>query len=118
MKSQKSNERACDYNFILSFVFLILLFAFIGFQNNTKRLPFYHYPSGLIVNIGDGNKAHWGNSVVREDLEKFDSIIDFSNIETFRLHIKDTEGNIYEEDFKLTTIRKTDVLGVFFLIYF
>ncbi|MGE8721133.1 PP2C family protein-serine/threonine phosphatase [Leptospira terpstrae] len=94
--------------------FLILLFAFIGFQNNTKRLPFYHYPSGLIVNIGDGNKAHWGNSVVREDLEKFDSIVDFSNIETFRLHIKDTKGNIYEEDFKLTTIRKTDVLGVFF----
>lgn len=94
--------------------FLILLFAFIGFQNNTKRLPFYHYPSGLIVNIGEGNRAHWGNSVIQEDLEKFESIADFSDTDSIRLHIKDTNGNIYEEVFKLTTIRKTDVLGVFF----
>ncbi|MCG6140262.1 PP2C family protein-serine/threonine phosphatase [Leptospira mtsangambouensis] len=94
--------------------FLILLFSFIGFQNNAKRLPFFHYPSGLIVNIGEGNRAHWGNSVLQEDLEKFESITDFSNIDSFPLHIKDHKGEIYEENFKLTTLRKTDVLGVFF----
>ncbi|TGL86825.1 serine/threonine protein phosphatase [Leptospira congkakensis] len=94
--------------------FLILLLAFIGFQNNNKRLPFYHYPSGLIVNIGEGNRTHWGNSVVQEDLEKFESITDFTNIDSFQLHIKDSNNVVYEENFRLTTVRKTDVLGVFF----
>lgn len=52
--------------------------------------------------------------MLQEDLEKFESITDFSNINSFPLHIKDHKGEIYEENFKLTTLRKTDVLGVFF----
>ncbi|TGM35895.1 PP2C family protein-serine/threonine phosphatase [Leptospira biflexa] len=94
--------------------FLILFFSVIGVQNSSKRLPFYHYPSGLIVNIGEENKSHWGNSILTSDLEKFDSIQDFSDINSYRLNIQSSNGTIYQEDFKLKNVRKTDVLGVFF----
>lgn len=94
--------------------FLILFFSFIGVQNSSKRLPFYYYPSGLIVNIGEENKTHWGNSIVLSDLEIFESIQDLTISDTYRLKIQKSNGEIYEEDFKLRNVHKTDVLGVFF----
>lgn len=94
--------------------FLILFFSFIGIQNSNKRLPFYYYPSGLIVNIGEVNRTHWGNSIVSNDLEQFEAIQDFSNIDNHSLKIKKPNGEIYEAEFQLENLHKTDVLGVFF----
>ncbi|TGL14505.1 serine/threonine protein phosphatase, partial [Leptospira levettii] len=82
-------------------------FSFIGIQNSSKKLPFYYYPSGLIVNIGEENRTHWGNSIVTSDLETFESISDFSKLDSYTLKLKNSQGEIYEEEFKLKNIRKT-----------
>lgn len=94
--------------------FLLLFFSFLGVQNSSKRLPFYYYPSGLIVNIGEENRSHWGNSIVTSELETFESIQDLTNLDSYRLKIRNSDGKVYEEEFQLKDVRKTDVLGVFF----
>ncbi|MDF3818471.1 PP2C family protein-serine/threonine phosphatase [Leptospira sp. 96542] len=101
---------------------LLLFFSFVGIQNTSKTLPFFHYPSGLIVNIGEGNQNIWGNFANRSDLDVFENLENKSSLTEFPIRIKYKDGDEKEISFKLIELQKTDIIGLFvydlFLAFF
>lgn len=94
--------------------FLILFFAFLGIQDTQKRLPFFYYPSGYIVNIGNEYQMYWGSKINLEDLKQLEISKDKSEYSEVSLRIQSPSGEESTASFPLQTFQKEDFVLSFF----
>jgi serine phosphatase RsbU (regulator of sigma subunit) len=94
--------------------FLLLFFSFLGIQHSSVRLPFFHYSSGLIVNLGAENHELWGKKIIEEDIRSLQNLSSLEKDQEREVHIVDEDGNQVIQIIKLIEYQKLDVLQTFF----